>query len=291
MSATRQVTSTDGVRLAVQEHGDPRHPTIVAVHGYPDDHTVWDGVVALLAERFHVVTYDVRGAGGSDKPRGRAAYRIAQLVEDFAAVLDTVSPDRPVHVLAHDWGSIQIWDAVTDPRFADRLLSFTSISGPSLDMAAAWLRGAFLHGARRHQRAALRQLAASSYVAFFQLPWLPERVARVGLVQRAAARSATHGLSTPMPRRGTDADAVHGIGLYRANFLSRLTRPKPRRTTVPVLVLAPKDDLHVDSGMQRTAPAPYVDDLRTLEIEGNHWVVAHAPEVIASHVEDFVAGC
>src|SRR5438309_1175852 len=67
----RRVTSTDGVTLAVYEHGDPAAPTIVAVHGYPDNHSVWDGVVELLSDRFHVVTYDVRGAGASDKPSAR----------------------------------------------------------------------------------------------------------------------------------------------------------------------------------------------------------------------------
>jgi pimeloyl-ACP methyl ester carboxylesterase len=280
VSTTRQVTSTDGARLAVQETGDPALPTIVAVHGYPDDHSVWDGMVALLADRFHVVTYDVRGAGTSEKPRGRAAYRITQLVEDLAAVLDAVSPEQPVHLLAHDWGSIQAWDAVTDARFADRLLSFTSISGPSLDMVGAWM-----HRPAGHVRAAARQLRDSWYVVMFQLPWLPERLAGAGLVQRAAARSASHGLAERAHRHGSDADAVH---LYRANFLSRLTRPKPRRTSVPVQVLAPKDDLHVDSEMQRTVPAPYVDDLRTSEIEGNHWVVAHSPELVVGHLEEFI---
>ena len=61
------ITSTDGVRLAVQEHGDRRNPTLVAIHGYPDNHTIWDGLVPLLTGRFHVVTYDVRGAGDSER--------------------------------------------------------------------------------------------------------------------------------------------------------------------------------------------------------------------------------
>jgi pimeloyl-ACP methyl ester carboxylesterase len=189
-----------------------------------------------------------------------------------------------VHLLAHDWGSIQAWGAVTDPRFADRLLSFTSISGPSLDMVGAWM-----HRPRGHVRAVARQLRDSYYIVAFQLPWLPERLAGAGLVQRAAAHSASHGLAERAHRKASDADAVHGIGLYRANFLSRLTRPKPRRTSVPVLVLAPKDDLHVDSEMQRSVPVPYVDDLRTHEIDGNHWVVAHSPELVVGHLEELIA--
>jgi pimeloyl-ACP methyl ester carboxylesterase len=62
---TRDITSTDGVTLRVYESGPPSAPTVVCVHGYPDNHTLWDGVVAELALRYHVVSYDVRGAGES----------------------------------------------------------------------------------------------------------------------------------------------------------------------------------------------------------------------------------
>src|SRR5437899_2480802 len=125
MTTPRRVRSTDGVDLAVFETGHPHNPTIVAVHGYPDNHHVWDGVVELLAQRYHVVAYDVRGAGESDQPSGRAAYRQQRLTDDFVSVLDAVSPDEPVHLLAHDWGSIQSWPTLADPRVEGRVTSFT----------------------------------------------------------------------------------------------------------------------------------------------------------------------
>lgn len=275
------VTATDGVRLAVQERGPRNLPTIVLVHGYPDDHHVWDGVVPLLTDRFHVVTYDVRGAGSSERPRRVRSYRIGQLVEDLRTVLDLVSPGSPVHLLAHDWGSIQTWGAVTDPTFADRLLSYTSISGPDLDMVGVWLRKP--HG---HPGAWLRQLRDSYYVALFQIPVIPEYLARV--VDAVARHSTNHGMTEPAGRGRSHADIVDGIKLYRANFLPRLSLPRPRRAVVPVQVLAPRGDLHVDCEMAMTVPAPYVDELRTHLIEGNHWVVENDPELIAHHVTTFV---
>ena len=51
MTTTRRVTSTDGVCLAVHESGDANATTVVLVHGYPDNHHVWDGVADVLAER------------------------------------------------------------------------------------------------------------------------------------------------------------------------------------------------------------------------------------------------
>ena len=42
----RFVDSVDGVRIAVYEQGNPDGPTVVLVHGWPDSHVLWDGVVA-----------------------------------------------------------------------------------------------------------------------------------------------------------------------------------------------------------------------------------------------------
>ena len=63
------VTASDGVRLAVHAYTgiDPRRPTILAIHGYPDNHHLWDGVAEHLSEhrngQYNFVAYDVRGAG------------------------------------------------------------------------------------------------------------------------------------------------------------------------------------------------------------------------------------
>lgn len=135
----RRVTSADGTRIALYEYGEPGAPVLLCVHGYPDNATLWDPVATRLADQFHVSTYDVRGAGESDHPRGRAAYKLERLEEDFTAVLDAVAPDQPVQLLAHDWGSIQSWHFATSDRLRGRIASFVSISGPCLDHAGYFL--------------------------------------------------------------------------------------------------------------------------------------------------------
>src|SRR5207245_2798179 len=85
---TRRVDGAGRVALHVVERGDAAAPTVVLVHGYPDDHTVWDPVAERLAARYHVVTYDVRGAGQSDAPRRVRDYRVDLLAADTAAVID-----------------------------------------------------------------------------------------------------------------------------------------------------------------------------------------------------------
>src|SRR6476619_8639512 len=81
--------------IAVREHSPagPGRPTVVLVHGYPDQQDTWDRLVARLPlDAWHVVTYDVRGAGSSDAPRRTADYRTERLVDDLVAVLDAVLP-------------------------------------------------------------------------------------------------------------------------------------------------------------------------------------------------------
>src|ERR1700751_5664612 len=130
------VDSSDGVRVAVYEEGNPNGPTVVLAHGWPDSHVLWDGVVPLLADRFRIITYDNRGVGESSVPRKVEDYGMARYADDFCAVIDTLSPGERVHVLAHDWGSVGVWEYLSRPNASDRVASFTSVSGPSADHIA-----------------------------------------------------------------------------------------------------------------------------------------------------------
>ena len=270
--ASRRVVSPDGVALAVYESGPAGAPVVVAVHGYPDNHHVWDGVAARLSGEFRVVTYDVRGTGDSDKPRPVAAYRMPRLVDDLVGVIDAVSPDRPVHLLGHDWGSIQCWPALTDARLAGRVAGFTSVSGPSIDHAGAWLRRS-----AHHPRAALRQLAHSTYIALFQVPAVPELAIRRGLFERALEPASYR----------TRADELNGLRLYRANMLQRSSRPRPVPVPVPVQLVVLDRDRFVTPELAVAAAAPWVADLTVRHLPAEHWVVSSQPQAVADLVRRF----
>ncbi|WP_246256985.1 SDR family oxidoreductase [Amycolatopsis anabasis] len=269
------VTASDGVRLSVRVTGPDDAPTIVAVHGYPDNSSMWDGVVAELTNRFRVVVYDVRGAGESDKPKKRAAYHLDRLAADLAAVVNEVSPERKVHLLAHDWGSIQTWHAVTGDWLRGRIASYTSISGPSLDHAGYWFRAQLSKPTPARLRHAVSQFLHSGYIAFFQLPLIPELFWRSGLVRRIIARAEPDAAAPELP------DALHGMKLYRANMLPRLSRPAPRTADIPVQVLAPNRDPFVSTPLQ-TEIERWVPDLRVRRIIGGHWIVRGKPALIAN---------
>lgn len=285
----RSTVAGDGLDLAVWERGDASRPTVVLVHGYPDTHHVWDGVAEALAPDFHVVAYDVRGAGESGVPADRAGYDLGHLVADMMAVVDACSPDSPVHLVGHDWGSIQGWEAVTRPGLEDRIASYTSMSGPGLDHAAIWMRS---HATldRSRLRALLRQSVRSWYTAFFQIP----RLAELGwgtVVPRGFRRylERAEGVSAcgSHPAPSLAHDGARGVELYRQNLRRRLSAPSPRSTDIPVLLAVALGDRFVTPALLDDT-GDYASDLRRVEVDGGHWFPVAKPEQFASLVRDHV---
>lgn len=258
----------DGLRLLVTEQGDRTKPTVLLVHGYPDNSSVWGGVADVLSDRFHVVRFDVRGTGGSEAPRDRGGYQLDHLAADIAAVVRTVSPHAPVHLVGHDWGSIQSWHAVTEPKYAELFASYTSISGPCLDHIDAWMRR---NVSRLRLRPVLRQLTHSWYIGFFQLPTLPELAWRTPLL-----RGRLH---------AEHRDAINGIELYRANMLGGHTATE-RRTAVPVQQIALTKDPFVTVPLLDAA-VPFTDRLYRRELPYGHWAPRTHPATIAELVTEF----
>ncbi|CAN5503870.1 hypothetical protein BH10ACT8_BH10ACT8_19110 [soil metagenome] len=261
------------------------------IHGYPDNAAVWAGVIAQLRARYRLISYDVRGAGASGKPSIVAAYRFEHLQQDFVAVLDAVVADQSVHLLAHDWGSIQAWHFAAQAELMPRIASFTSVSGPGLDYAGHWLAAGLRSRNRRKLTPVLRQLAHSYYIAGFKIPRAPELLWRAGALDRAvrvtAPDAAGAGGTTPYLR--STEDALCGLNLYRAN-IGRRRPAAPKSCGVAVQVLAPDRDRFVTAAFQTQAPAPYVADLKTQIVPGGHWIIAERPEVIARCTAEFIDG-
>lgn len=277
-----------GGRLAAKRWGTLGKPTIVLVHGYPDNSSKWDAVARLLADDFDVVAYDVRGAGDSFVPAKVADYQLAHLTADFTAVIDAVSPDRPVHLVAHDWGSVQSWEFATEPALKGRIASYTSCSGPSLDHVGFWLRDRLRHPSLSGLGQLSLQGLKSWYVYFFQLPWLPEALWR-GVLGRhwpslMRALEGTH----IEPRASQTEDGANGVNLYRANIFQRFTRPRERHAHAPVqLLVATKD--HFVSPALTSDLERWVPDLTRREVKAGHWITIKHPDLFATAVREFIA--
>lgn len=288
ISAIRDLRVRSGeISLAVRGRGDVTRPPIVLVHGYPDSSLVWEPVAERLAARYHVVTYDVRGAGASDAPQRISDYTLEKLADDLKAVTDAVCPDRKFHLIAHDWGSIQSWESVTAPAMQHRIASFTTISGPCLDHVGFWMRRRLLRPTPRNLLQLFGQLLHSWYIYVFHLPWLAPLLWKHVLGSRwhLMLRRIEHVKAEASPTQA--ADGRHGIKLYRANIFQRLLFPRERRATMPVQVIVPLRDNYVRPG--------FTDDLHLWaprlwrrDVMAGHWLPLSHTELLCQQIAEFI---
>ncbi|MER6438172.1 SDR family oxidoreductase [Streptomyces sp. NPDC001185] len=282
---------TGGIELCVAELGDPAQPTVVLVHGYPDSKEVWSEVASRLAERFHVVLYDVRGHGRSTAPRPlRGGFTLEKLTDDFLAVVDAVSPDQPVHLVGHDWGSVQSWEFVTVARTEGRIASFTSMSGPSLDHFGHWIKQRVRRPTPRRVGQLLGQGAKSWYVYLLHTPALPELAWRGPLGRRwpEILRRVERVPPGDYPTPSLPTDAAHGAWLYRDNVRARLSRPRADAYAhVPVQLITPLGDAFLSErlydGLERWAP-----ELVRRTLAAKHWIPRTRPDQVAAWITEFV---
>ncbi|MFE4868756.1 SDR family oxidoreductase [Streptomyces sp. NPDC056682] len=282
---------TGGIELCVAELGDDSQPTVLLVHGYPDSKEVWSEVAERLAERFHVVLYDVRGHGRSTAPTPlRGGFTLEKLTDDFLAVADAVSPDRPVHLVGHDWGSVQGWEFATVRRTEGRIASFTSMSGPSLDHFGHWIKNRMSHPTPRKVGQLLGQGAKSWYVYMLHTPVLPELAWRGPLGKRwpKILQRVEKVPADGYPTASLAQDAAHGAWLYRDNVRARLRRPRTDAYAhVPVQLITPLDDAFLSpklyAELEQWAP-----QLVRRTLRAKHWVPRTRPDQLAAWISEFV---
>ncbi|MDN3247365.1 SDR family oxidoreductase [Streptomyces mutabilis] len=279
------------VELCVAELGDPLHLTVVLVHGYPDSKEVWSEVAARLADRFHVVLYDVRGHGRSTAPSPlRGGFTLEKLTDDFLAVADAVSPDRPVHLVGHDWGSVQSWEFVTVERTEGRIASFTSMSGPSLDHFGHWINRRLRRPTPRRVGQLLGQGAKSWYVYLLHAPVLPELAWRgpLGRLWPGILRRVEKVPGGDYPTSSLPTDAAHGAWLYRDNVRPRLRRPRDdAHAHAPVQLITPLEDAFLSERLYDELER-WVPRLTRRTLPAKHWVPRTRPDRLAGWITEFV---
>lgn len=202
----RFVTS-DGTALYVRDT-DPTPPgalTVVLLHGWALDHSVWDRVAEALPRAvdtpIRVLRYDHRGHGWSaPSPRGTAT--IAQLADDLTELLAERAPDGPIVLVGHSMGGMAIMAlAQRHPEVLDRAVAVAFVASSAGDLARPgfgvprWASSVVLFGER------LLNLTLD------RLPGL--RLLRWTLLSRPMVRWLLFGVK---PRRADVTAAVAQVG-------------------------------------------------------------------------------
>ncbi|OYU16324.1 MAG: epoxide hydrolase [Alphaproteobacteria bacterium PA4] len=285
MTTTRSIAA-NGLTFAVDAAG--AGPDIaLCLHGFPESRFSWRHQLPLLADLgWHAVAPDLRGYGGSSRPPRRADYHIDHLVADVAALFAALATEhgKGRHLLvAHDWGAIIAWIyALRNPGVLDGLI-IMNVPHPRVF--------------RDVLKTSWAQKKKSWYVAFFQLPWLPE--ALLGARGAEAIGKAFSDMAidkSAFPPAVTDHYRANArqpgaltamVNYYRANFPNILAEPVVP-LAVPTLLLWGEEDSALDIALTE-GYGPLVADFTLQRFPGvSHWVQQEAPVAVNAAMREWL---
>ena len=129
----------DSVRIYYKEHG--RGPAVLLSHGYSASARMWQGQFEALADRYHLIGWDMRGHDRSDSPDDPALYSHELTVADMGAVLDACIVERAVIAGLSLGGFMSLAFHLAHPNRTAALMLFDTGPGyKKVDGREAWNR-------------------------------------------------------------------------------------------------------------------------------------------------------
>jgi pimeloyl-ACP methyl ester carboxylesterase len=252
--------------------------TVLYLHGFPDQPETSVALFEALAARgFTTHAPFLRGYAPSPL---RGPFTLEQLTSDVLAIMDALSPDKPVHVFGHDWGAVITYglSALAPERVASAVTM--AVPHPLRFLGAL---------------SSPTQLRRSWYMAFFQAPLVPERAIRArdfALVDRLW-RAWSPGYELPPALRARlhetfTASGAAPLEYYRAmtrpigQAIARLRGPLTAKITVPTLHLQGARDGCIGpeacSGAGRYFSADFTEQIVE---DAGHFLAHERPELVA----------
>lgn len=273
----------NGVRLHVVRSGPAEGPLVILLHGFPEFWYGWRHQIGFLASSgFRVWAPDLRGYNLSDKPGPVAAYHLDQLEADVVGLVDACGRKK-AFLVGHDWGGMLAWWMVC--RHPDRVEKMVAINIPHPSIMKRTLV--------RSPSQALR----SAYAFFFQLPWVPEALARLGnwwlpaLAIRLTSRPGTFSRTDLDAYREawSGAGAFHSmLNWYRA-FSRRLPRLENPLVSIPTLLIWGARDFALSRQMADQSMNLCKSGRLVFIEEATHWVQHEEPGRVNRLIQEFLS--
>ncbi|MEJ5263522.1 MAG: alpha/beta fold hydrolase [Ignavibacterium sp.] len=80
--------------LSVFLEGNSKNKSIIFIHGFPYDHTMWKSQLDELSKNYFCVAYDIRGLGES--PAGDGQFTMESFVDDLEIIIDELNLEKPI---------------------------------------------------------------------------------------------------------------------------------------------------------------------------------------------------
>ena len=155
---------------------ETRRDTIVFHHGIGADPGIWAGWRPQLADRYRLVTFDMRGYGRSDVPTSKSQWSMDALSGDLLAVADASGAGR-VHLVGESLGGTVALYCAT--RNAARVNTVTVSNGAhlgaSIERAEAWRAQIDEQGIRAWSEAFMHDRFYDDALDEAQRRWFAER--------------------------------------------------------------------------------------------------------------------
>jgi epoxide hydrolase 4 len=274
-----------GIRLHYARAGEGEK-LVVLLHGFPESWYSWRHQLEALSDEYTVVAPDLRGFNQSDKPPRVADYEIERVADDVIGLIRHLGHEKAA-VIGHDWGAVAAWHlGLNHPEYLWKLGAL-QVPPPNV------LRRNF----------SFRQLLASWYMFFFQLPLLPELLLKFNdyALLEKSLRSTTY-----EPDVFSDADIAEYkkawsepfaltamLNYYRANLIKRLTAPADAeaRVKVPTVFIYGEKDAAIlpetVKGIGEVVEAEYEEfHIPT----SGHWAQQEAADAVSEILREFLAG-
>jgi len=280
----QQITA-NGINLHVVQDGPSTGRLVILLHGFPEFWYGWRRQIPYLAAAgYRVWAPDQRGYNISDKPEGITAYTLDELAADVIGLMDAAGEEK-AFVVGHDWGAAVAWWVAA--KYPARVARMVVINVP--------------HGAvlTKHLRRNFTQMRKSWYMFFFQLPWLPESLARLknwNMLAKSLKDSSRQGTFTnndlaiyrqawSQPKANTSM-----LNWYRAAMQKPPTPPENRRITAPTLLIWGAQDKFL--GRELAQPSiDLCDDGRLVFFEeATHWVQHEEADRVNELIDTFLRG-
>jgi pimeloyl-ACP methyl ester carboxylesterase len=270
---------TNGIQLHTVMAGPQSGPPVVLLHGFPETWRCWiRELPGLVQAGCRVIIPDQRGYSLSDKPKGIKNYCSGELTNDILGLIDALNYEK-VNLVGHDFGALVAWMlAIKSP---DRLHRLGIINVPHPAVMKRFVRRDF------------EQMRRSLYTLFFQFPWLPETILRLGNWRFAAAvlrRSGKHNAFTNEDiEKYKEAWSQPGAMTAMLNWYRAAARYQPEitngmRVRVRTLILWGVKDVALSRRMARPSLDYCEDGNLVFFPDATHWVQREEADEVNRHL-------
>lgn len=279
-----QFIETNGINLHIAVAGPEDGPLVVLLHGFPEFWFGWKNQIQPLAEKgYRVVAPDQRGYNLSDKPEGIDNYTVDYLRDDVIGIIKHFQKETAI-VIGHDWGGAVAWHlAATRPEYVEKLIVL-NIPHPQ--------------AMPRVLKKNPLQWMKSSYIAFFQLPNLPEKA--LGMGEFKAMQQGIQQSSNPdtfskqeieqYKAAWSQSDALTAmLNWYRAIRRGSFRQIPETKIKVPVRIIWGVGDQFL-SPMLAKESMSFCEEVNLAFVgEATHWIQHEQPEIVNRLIDQFIS--